>query len=215
MAPLSNAERQARWQAKHKARFAELEAEVERLKAGYAPAVNADLAKQLEPHLESLFDQGTRNIVTMSPASVMASIVRLERILVTHGIVPDSERTRDAAKYAAKLRRRMDQHVAKAVEMSAAAHKEKAADRMATGQDIPPPPPPSATIKETRAWGKRYGRQWWEALKAQAAGKAKQSRDDKLRVLKLKVAALHPDWGGPGGEEFAKAKAEYDRARAT
>jgi hypothetical protein len=132
---LSNAEKQAAWrarQAANKSRVSELEAEVEALKAR-VPA-GGGLAKKLEPHLEALFDQGTRNMATMAPIVVMRHIVLLESILVEHGIVPETERARDPAKYAKKLQRQMEQSVNKAVQMAGERHKKALAARKSTGQ---------------------------------------------------------------------------------
>jgi multidrug resistance efflux pump len=78
---------------------------------------------------------------------------------------------------------------------------------------IPPMPPASASIKEKKAWGKEWGVKWFAALKAKSEAAAQQARVDEVRRLKAEMAALHPDWGGPGGKQFEKANAAYQKAR--
>jgi hypothetical protein len=64
------------------------------------------LAEKLDPLLETLFDQGTKNMATMSPTTVGIAVCMLERLLVEYGIMPPSRRSEDPQGYARLLKQR-------------------------------------------------------------------------------------------------------------
>jgi hypothetical protein len=79
------------------------ESEVEELRAGRLPS---GLAEKLDPLLETLFEQGRKNQVTMSVFAVMIAVTKLERLLIEHGIMPPSRRSEDPQGYIRLLQQR-------------------------------------------------------------------------------------------------------------
>jgi hypothetical protein len=65
----------------------------------------AALATALEPLLEALFLEGHTHVAAASPGTVAALMCQLERLLVAHGIVPQSKRAQDPQAYARNLQR--------------------------------------------------------------------------------------------------------------
>jgi hypothetical protein len=88
---LTNAEKQKRWRDRRNAL-------VKQAKAEWVQLCNlTDLPARLEPHLDALFEQGTKNKATISPPQVAHHIVELEKLLVAAGIIPESRRTKRKA----------------------------------------------------------------------------------------------------------------------
>jgi hypothetical protein len=71
------------------------------------------LAEKLDPPLETLYEQGAANMVTMAPFVVMVAVTKLERLLVEYGIMPPSRRTEDPQGYVRLLKQRAARHRAK------------------------------------------------------------------------------------------------------
>jgi hypothetical protein len=92
---MSNAERQRRFIQRLKARAAA---------AGERPAAkrvtNADLVGKLDKEIEALWAQGTAHVACRSPNTIQTAVIRIERLLVEHGIMPKSERWRNPKKHA-------------------------------------------------------------------------------------------------------------------
>jgi len=79
---------------------------LELAKAAVPSAERKSLTEKLEPLIESLFTEGTKNMVTMSPGTVIAATVKLERLLVEHGIMPVGRRYENPQAYARAIRER-------------------------------------------------------------------------------------------------------------
>jgi hypothetical protein len=63
------------------------------------------LAANLEPLLDRLFVEGaTKNMTTMSPGAVLELAVEIERLLVQHGVMPESRRSKDPQGYQQSVR---------------------------------------------------------------------------------------------------------------
>jgi hypothetical protein len=97
-------------------RIEELENEKYRLERSYIALRDEigggkpGLAEKLEPPLETLYEQGARNMVTMSPPTVATSVTKLELLLVDYGIMPPSRRTEDPQGYIRLLKQRAARH---------------------------------------------------------------------------------------------------------
>jgi hypothetical protein len=104
--PLTNAEKQKRWRDKRNALAKQAEQPVREPTEGQRKAMakamamtaevidrpRKDLAAKIEPLLKGLYAEGKKNMATMSPATVLHLTISLERLLVKHGIVPESDR---------------------------------------------------------------------------------------------------------------------------
>jgi DNA-binding Lrp family transcriptional regulator len=94
------------------------------------------LAEKLEPLIETLFEQGMANMVTMAPPVVMIAVTKLERLLVEYGVIPPSRRIEDPQGYIRLLnqraRRRRDKEHAPKTDAAQAATK--------SNSDAPPEP---------------------------------------------------------------------------
>jgi hypothetical protein len=87
------------------------------------------LAEEIEPLLETLFRQGQANMATMSPAVVACAVLKLERILIAHGVLPDTRRANDPKAHAKAFRARQARAWAKATKARGALTPPVPADR--------------------------------------------------------------------------------------
>jgi hypothetical protein len=88
---LTNAEKQKRWRDRRNAL-------VKQARGEWVQLINlTDLPVRLQPHLEALFEQGTKSKATISPPQVAHHILELEKLLAAAGIVPQSRRTKKTA----------------------------------------------------------------------------------------------------------------------
>jgi hypothetical protein len=86
---LTNAEKQKRWRDRRNA-LAKQALKLHGQKEANPPS---QLTAELEPLLQGLFEEGKKSMARMSPGTVARLACLLERVLVTHGIVPNSKRT--------------------------------------------------------------------------------------------------------------------------
>jgi hypothetical protein len=98
------------------------------------------LPEKLEPLLETLFEQNTRNMTTVSLMAVAVAAGKLERLLVDHGIMPASRRTEDPQGYARLLKDRAQREARQRDKDRYAPQAEQAAEAK-PNSDSPPPPP--------------------------------------------------------------------------
>src|SRR5262245_6755158 len=77
-----------------------LRSEVEEAKAAASTAACKSLAEKLDPLIETLFHQGLASAAAASPVAVMIAVIKLDRLLVEHGIMPKSRRYEDPQAYA-------------------------------------------------------------------------------------------------------------------
>jgi hypothetical protein len=150
---------QQTWRANHKTYVEGLERELRTLRAersrpenkpapapiaarpsplGQPPVGSKSLAERLDPLFEGLFDQGCADHVAYyCPSGVHNAGVRIERLLIEHGIMPGSPRSNDTLAYARKIvaRRKartkilFDDNHAKHEEMRAQRDAEKKAEQ--------------------------------------------------------------------------------------
>jgi hypothetical protein len=94
---LSNAERQAAWRTRREERLQELKRQHYGIR---------DLGSRLDPLFEQLFEEGQKNMATMSPGTVARLCTLIERLLVEHGIMRSSARSEKPQSYSRSMRAR-------------------------------------------------------------------------------------------------------------
>jgi|SRR5882724_5791482 len=94
---LSNAERQAAWRNRRNERLRDLDGRHLYLRR---------LGSKLDPLFEQLFEEGGKNMATMSPGTVARLCTLIERLLVEHGVMPNSPRSEKPQSYRRRIRAR-------------------------------------------------------------------------------------------------------------
>jgi len=69
-------------------------------------APSSVLVEKLDVLFEQLFAEGLKNIATMSPPTVAYLALQIERLLVEHGVMPESRRSTDPQAHAKSLKAR-------------------------------------------------------------------------------------------------------------